>query len=46
MKKSIIFLIILIFIISFAIGCRNSEVEELKDQVAELSEKKSENLFQ
>lgn len=33
------FLIVLIFIISFAIGCKNSEVEELKDQVAGLSEK-------
>jgi len=42
MKKAIYFLIVLIFIASFAIGCKNSEVEELKEQVAELSEKLAE----
>ena len=38
MKKAILFLTVLIFIVSFAVGCKNSEVNELKEQVAELSE--------
>jgi len=42
MKKTIIFLIALIFVVSFTFGCNNSEVEELKEQVAELSEKLAE----
>ena len=42
MKKAILFLIVLFLIGSFISGCKNSEVEELKEQVAELSEKLSE----
>jgi len=42
MKKVIIFLIVLIFVASFTVGCKNSEVEELKEQVAELAEKLAE----
>ena len=42
MKKVIIFLTALIFIACFAVGCKSSEVEELKEQVAELSEKLAE----
>ena len=42
MKRAIIFLTVLIFMVSFAIGCKSSEVEELKEQVAELSEKLAE----
>jgi len=42
MKKIAIFLIVIFSIFSFIPGCRNSEVEELKEQAAELSEKLAE----
>lgn len=44
MKKMIIILIALIFAGSFMVGCKNSEVEKLKEQVEELSEKLAEEV--
>jgi hypothetical protein len=38
-KKLLIFLIVIFLIASIIFGCKNSEVEELKEQVQELSEK-------
>ncbi|MBN2073786.1 MAG: hypothetical protein JW770_07565 [Actinobacteria bacterium] len=42
MKKIIIFLIVLILVASFVLGCKNSGVEALNDQITELSEKSDE----